>query len=55
MLTPGQDHDLAGAKPLLANADPSALIGDKTYDADSLIDTLRERAITPVIPPKTRK
>jgi transposase len=56
MLTPGQDHDLTGAQPLLENADPRALIGDKAYDADSLIDALDRRAITPVIPPKaTRK
>ena len=55
MLTPGQDHDLAGAKPLLENADPGALIGDKAYDADSLIDTLKQRAITPVIPPKANR
>src|SRR5216683_675945 len=40
MLTPGQDHDLTCAQPLLENADPGALIGDKAYDADSLIDTL---------------
>ena len=55
MLTPGQDHDLACAKPLLENADPGALIGDKAYDADLLIDTLKERAITPVIPPKANR
>ena len=55
MLTPGQDHDLTGAEPLLASADPSALIGDKAYDADRLIDTLKARAITPVIPPKANR
>ena len=55
MLTPGQDHDLACAKPLLENTDPGALIGDKAYDADLLIDALRERAITPVIPPKANR
>ena len=55
MLTPGQDHDLACAKPLLENADPGALIGDKAYDADLLIDALKERAITPVIPPKANR
>src|SRR5262249_8651836 len=32
-LTPGQDHDLAGAAALLENADPGALIGDKAYTA----------------------
>ena len=55
MLTPGQDHDLTCAQPLLENADPRALIGDKAYDADSLIDTLNQRSITPVIPPKANR
>jgi DDE family transposase len=40
MLTPGQDHDLTCAEPLLENADPRALLGDKAYDADPLLDTL---------------
>src|SRR6202790_407963 len=52
MLTPGQDHDLTCAQPLLENADPRALIGDKAYDADSLINALDRLAITAVIPPK---
>src|SRR5712672_2524848 len=43
MLTPGQDHDLTCAIPLLENADPGALLADKAYDADSLIDTLEQR------------
>jgi transposase len=55
MLTPGQDHDLTCAQPLLEKADPRALIGDKAYDADSLIDTLDRREITPVIPPKANR
>ena len=40
----GQDHDMTYAKPLLENADPGALLADKPYDADSLIDTLEQRA-----------
>ena len=55
MLTPGQDHDLAGAEPLLENANPDAVIGDKAYDADALIDKLRDRGVTPVIPPKANR
>ena len=55
MLTPGQDHDLACAEPLLENADPRALLGDKAYDADALLDILAQRQITPVIPPKTNR
>jgi IS5 family transposase len=47
MPTPGQEHDLTCAQPLLENADPHTLIRDKAYDADSLID--KERTIIPVI------
>jgi transposase len=55
MLTPGQAHDLTCAQPLLEGADPQAFIGDKAYDADPLRDTLAQREITPVIPPKTNR
>ena len=55
MLTPGQAHDLASAEPLIGSVDPQALIGDKAYDADLLIDTLNRRQITPVIPPKANR
>ena len=55
MLTPGQAHDLACAEPLIDGVDPEALIGDKAYDADPLIDTLNRRGITPVIPPKANR
>ena len=52
MLTPGQDHDLTGAEPLLETANPRALIGDKAYDADPLIHSLDRRAITSSDPAK---
>jgi transposase len=55
MLTPGQAHDLACAEPLIENVDPEALIGDKAYDADHFVDTLIQREITPVIPPKANR
>jgi len=55
MLTPGQAHDLTCAQPLLENVDPGALLADKAYDADALIDALNQRAITPVIPPKANR
>ena len=55
MLTPGQAHDLTCAEPLLERADPQALLGDKAYDADALLDTLAKRQITPVIPPKANR
>jgi transposase len=55
MLTPGQDHDITCAEPLIENADPEALIGDKAYDADPFVETLTQRGITPVIPPKANR
>jgi hypothetical protein len=42
---------LACAQDLIENADPEALIADKAYDADPLINSLTEREIAPVIPP----
>ena len=54
-LTAGQVLDLACAQDLIENADPQALIADKAYDADPLIDSLAERDITPVIPPKSNR
>lgn len=55
ILTAGQAHDLASAEPLLAGVEPRALLADKAYDADSLIGTLTQRGITPVIPPKANR
>ena len=55
MLTAGQIHDLVCAQDLIENADPKALIADKAYDADALIDSLAEQKITPVIPPKANR
>ena len=55
MLTPGQDHDLTCAEPLIESVHPDALIGDKGYDADAFVETLTQRGITPVIPPKANR
>jgi|SRR5450631_474618 transposase len=55
MLTPGQAHDLVCAEQLIDGVDPGALLGDKAYDADPLADTLTQRGITPVIPPKANR
>ena len=55
MLSPGQDHDLTCAEPLIEAVDPRALIADKAFDADPFIGALNARAITPVIPPKSNR
>ena len=56
-ITPGNTHDLAGARELLATIRrPRRLLADKAYDANSLRIWLKERRIKAVIPPNpTRK
>ena len=54
MLSPGQDHDLTCAEPLIEAVDPGALIADKAFDADAFIAALKDRAIVPVIPSKSK-
>ena len=54
-LSPGQAHDLTCAESLIESVDPGALLGDKAFDADAFIGTLNDRAIVPVIPPKSNR
>ena len=58
-LTPGQAADINQAIPLLDQVDdriePDALLADKGYDSDALVETLEQRGITPVIPPKANR
>ena len=50
LLTPGQTHDIHGARRLLAStAAPGMLIGDKAYDADDLRLFLAAQGTTAVI------
>jgi transposase len=51
LLTPGQASDLGQAEPLIEDIELGALLADKAYDADRLIELLTRRRITPVIPP----
>jgi transposase len=43
------------ARFLLEGLNPEAVLADKAYDADELIDFLREKGITVVIPPKKNR
>ena len=54
-LTGGQVHDITQAEALVAQVEPKALLADKGYDSDALIECLQARAITPVIPPKSNR
>jgi transposase len=40
---------------LLEHVEPQALLADKAYDADALIETLDTREFAPVIPPKASR
>ncbi len=40
---------------MLREVEPEALIADKGYDADALVETLECRGITPVIPSKANR
>ena len=57
VVTPGNAHDLAGARDLLLRIPaPQRLIADRAYDARSLRDWLAAQGAEAVIPPNpTRK
>ncbi len=57
MITPGNTHDLVGARTLIGMVrHPRQLLADRAYDARSLRDELAQRRIKAVIPPNpTRK
>ncbi len=50
-LMPGQYHDLVKRKPLIEDVDFQALLADKAFDADWLIQELNERKVKVVIHP----
>jgi transposase len=55
ILTAGHVHDLRAAGQLLEGVACGALLGDKGYDADALIERLRNARIAVVIPPKSNR
>ncbi len=40
---------------MLEDVEPHAFLADKAYDANALIETLEQRGITPVIPPRASR
>ena len=55
ILTGGQESDIGQAANLLAGIHAGALLADKGYDADALLNTLKEAQIEAVIPPKANR
>lgn len=54
-LSGGQRADISQVKPLLVDYETQAVIADKGYDADWLIDWLTQRGIEVVIPAKVNR
>jgi transposase len=54
-LTGGQAADVTQAIPLLEGHAAQYALFDKAYDADSLLDWLRQQGFIPVIPPKSNR
>ena len=55
LLLPGQAHGMKGVAPLIKGVSFDALLADKAFDADWLLQDLDERGATAVIPPKTNR
>jgi transposase len=54
-LSPGQDADSIHAETLLSDHQPEAVLADKGYDTNKLIETIAARGAEVVIPPKANR
>jgi transposase len=55
LLLPGQAHDMNGVAPLIKGISFNALLADRAFDADWLLQDLDARGATAVIPPKANR
>ncbi len=55
VILPGQAHDLVGVPELVDDLRYGALIGDKAFDADWLIEAIEESGAMAVIPPRCHR
>jgi transposase len=55
VLLPGQAHDMKGVEPLIDGVDFGALLADKAFDADWLLEELDARGASAIIPPKSNR
>jgi len=55
ILTPGQRSDFVAAPELLKGYSPQAVLADKGYDADYLIEQIQLQGAIAVIPPKKNR
>ncbi len=54
-LTQGQVHDSVAASALLKGLQPDAVVADKAYDCDALLQGMAAMNATPVIPPRANR
>jgi len=52
---PGQAHDLREVPALIEPLTGGSMLADRAFDADWLRQDLADKAITPVIPPKSNR
>jgi transposase len=55
ILTGGEVHDVTQAPALLNDVEPQAVLADKAYDANALIDCIESKNAKVVIPPKANR
>jgi transposase len=55
LLLPGQAHDMKGVAPLIEGVSLDALLADKAFDTDWLLQDVDARGATAVIPPKANR
>lgn len=55
LLLPGQAHDIKGVAPLIRGVSFGALLADKAFDANWLLEELDARGATAVIPSKSNR
>ncbi len=51
ILTGGQVHDVTQARALIETVEPQAVLADKAYDANALLECIRAKQAKAVIPP----
>ena len=55
ILTGGQVNDVTQATLLLAEIEPAAVLADKAYDSDEVLDCIHDKGAKAVIPPKANR
>jgi transposase len=54
-LTPGQQADVTKAEDLLEGYEPEAVIADKGYDSDAVVNAIKAKGAQAVIPPRENR